>query len=161
MSWQDWFEHFGRTTADPRLLRALEAAGFPPVPPVPRDENDTRVEKGGVMLEFLDVNLCAGRLAGQAGGPGEGHGVLRALTFVANERQRETWPGALPFDLSAEQSQQALRTRLGPPAEVNDTLDWDRWRIDGRDVTVKYRPDRASLRRVTVEAFARTGAPLA
>jgi hypothetical protein len=155
MTWQDWFTFFKRTTQDPLLLKALADAGFPPIPPIPRDESDVRIEKGGLMLEFLDVALCPDLSRGL----GDGHGVLRAMTFVVNERGRETWPGDLPFGMTPGQSQRDLHARLGPPHETNDTLDWDRWKMEGLDVTVKYRPDRASLRRITVEAFERTGLP--
>jgi hypothetical protein len=155
MTWNDWFKLFRRTSDDAHLRQVLIAEGFPPVPPVPRDESDVRIEKGGLMLEFLDVALypSLGR------GLGAGHGILSAMTFVVSEPGRESWTGELPFGLEPQASQAGLRARFGDPVDENDTFDWDMWKLDGLDVTVTFKPDRSSISLITVEALDRGGEP--
>jgi hypothetical protein len=153
MTPEDWFGLFARTTGDAELLRILEAQGFPSeVPPIPSGSNDVRIEKGGLMLVFLDLVL----FPDLAGGLGRG-GALASMTFVVAERGRELWTGPLPFGLSASDAQADLRARFGEPTEASEGLQWDRWEIDGYPVTIKYTKDLAALRRVTVDALARTG----
>lgn len=153
MTPEEWFALFERTTGDRDLLQVLAAQGYGEVPPIPADSNDVRVEKAGLMLEFLDISL----FPDLADGLGDGHGVLASMTFVVAERLRDPWTGPLPFELKPSDSQADLRARFGPPLEVNDTFNWDRWEIDGYAVTIEYTKDLAALKLVTVRALARTG----
>lgn len=156
MHWQDWFKLFKRTSEDSEVRRVLQNEGFPPIPPVPRDEIDVRIVSGGLMLVFLDVSLYP-KLAG---GLGAGCGILGAMTFIVSKPKRETWVGELPFGLKPQDSQADLRARFGSPVDENDTFDWDMWKLEGYDVTVTFQPDRLSVRTVTVEALDRGGDPL-
>jgi hypothetical protein len=153
MTWEDWFGYFKRTTADPELRDALRKAGYPEVPPVPREESDSRVEEGGLLLVFLDVALYPSL----ASGLGAGYGVLGEMTFVVDEKGRAPWRGDLPFGLTPQSTQEDVRARLGQPEETNDTFNWDLWQVDGYTLIVEFTEDRSRLSLVTVEALPRSG----
>jgi hypothetical protein len=139
----EWLDLLGKDSADAKVKDALSKGGVHLIPPVAKDELDTRVKVDGLMLIFSVVDLFPGRTGG------DGTYVLSGLVFPLKLKWGE-YKGELPYKLKQTDSQKELRSRFGEPTEHNENLFWDEWTIDKLLVRAKYTPDGKSLASVTI-----------
>lgn len=70
---------------------------------------------------------------------GEGGLVLTGVSFLkANPPEWAGYTGDLPLQVRFEDSQRAVRARLGDPEWKNETLGTERWLKDGKRVFAQY-----------------------
>jgi hypothetical protein len=145
MHFKEWLSLFGRDSEDASVKAALAKRGVTKVPPIKKDRLDTRVEFDDSMLIFTTATLFPGRNAG-----GDGSSLLTGLVLPLKLKWGE-YKGELPFQLNRTDSQKTLRDRFGEPAESDEDLNWDEWKIDGLLLHITYNEDYDALTSVTVQ----------
>jgi hypothetical protein len=147
MDIQQWVDLFGRPADDPQVRDAVAQAGVKKPLKIKRDELGVRADipKIGMTIVFTDDSV----LNGKSGTPGRP--ILSAvMAEVDNRSKKDLYPGALPHGLDKAMSREKVLARLGPPAQSNDAVQTDAWRIDGLDYAVSFAEDLGSIIQVSI-----------
>jgi len=146
MDYKEWLNLFGRDSEDKKVKDALAKVGVKKIPPIKKDDTDTRVMLGDSMLIFSSPELFPSHEAG-----GDGSSILNALVLPLKGKKWGEYKRELPFQLDRADSQKKLRARLGEPIEHNEDFYWDQWKVDNLLLRVTYTEDLGSLTVVAVE----------
>lgn len=141
--YRDWARHFGKSTRHPDLVAEFQRAGVAKAPVIRRDELDTCIEFPGLTVNFADPVLIPTNEK-----VGAGVGVLFGIAM--HFADGPIYTGSIPYGVQPTDNRVSLRQRLGEPAESDDDEAWDRWIIDGHEVTAMYMDGFAALRSLSV-----------
>jgi hypothetical protein len=148
MDYKLWVELFGKSADDVQVREALKLAGITKVLKIGRDELSVAAEipgEGSTIL-FTDETILYRNANGVLGRP-----ILSAILLVMQHtRKYNLYKGPLPYQLTIDSSQSALRSRLGAPVEMDDEYRRDTWSIDGLLLTIIYSKDLQSVNRVSL-----------
>ncbi len=136
-----WIELLGKSQDDPEVKKALAAAGVKRIPRLDKDDFSVIFDlKGhGMSLEMTDEAYLE-KLKDQ--GIGEGPLILTGVdAYIERRKNRDLYTGALPYDLAASMTRDAVRKALGPPTESDDEIPYDSWLRAGVEVIVGYTKD--------------------
>jgi hypothetical protein len=133
MNYQEWLNLLGRDSEDTDVKVVLQKRGIKSVPPIKKDELDTRVQLDDAMLIFSTAELFPSRSSG-----GDGVSVLSGIILPLKGYEWGEYKGELPLKLQRTDSQKILRQRFGEPLQNNERFRWDEWEIDGLLTRVTY-----------------------
>lgn len=147
MNYETWSRLFGRTPDDPDVAAAVATAGIVKTLSIGSDELSVAADIAGqgMTILFTDESI----LRPQGGSVG-----LPILSSVGMLLQHPSVPhlykGPLPFGLSANTTQDAMRQRFGAPIEVGESRPWEIFSIDGLELCPTYSRDLQSIARLAL-----------
>jgi hypothetical protein len=141
--YRSWARHFGKSTRHPDVVAEFQRAGVAKAPVINRDELDTCIEFPGLTVNFADPLVIP-----TTEKVGAGVGVLFGIAM--HFADGPIYTGSVPYSVQPRDSRDSLRQRLGDPAESDDVEAWDRWNIDGFEVTAMYMDGFSAVRSLSV-----------
>jgi hypothetical protein len=139
MDLETWIRLFGKTQDAPVVKAALAAAGVKRVPRLEEDDTLVQIELKGHGLEVMLTDEAA--LKGLADQDiGEGPLVLSGVVAKCSKAHhgRDLYVGTLPYGVSADMSQDAVRKLLGRPDSNDDDIPVDIWQRDRLELVINY-----------------------
>lgn len=149
MDLMQWVELFGRDADDGEVRKALADAGIAERITIKRQALSEREDlpgQGTTVVFTSETMLRPDDPAAVVGRP-----ILSAVLVILDQANKDDlYQGPLPYHLGRSDGQGALRTRLGPPAKINQESAIDTWQIDGKKLAAIYSRDLQSLRKLTM-----------
>ncbi len=148
MDYKQWVDLFGKPADDPLVRTAVVKAGITKPLKIGRDELSViaDVPGKGMSIIFADDSVLH---------PGSGligRPILSTVNMaVQHPTRKDLYTGPLPFKLTKNSGQSALRDRFGAPVESEEDLRWDAWILEGLQLTVGYTKDLQGVRSVSVK----------
>lgn len=147
MNYETWSRLFGRTPNDPDVAAAVTAAGITKTLSIGSDELSVAADipGQGLTILFTDESILRPE-GGLAGLP-----ILSSVMMLLRHPSApHLYKGPLPFGLSANTTQGAMRQRFGTPIEVGEGRPWEIFSIEGFELSPTYSRDLQSITRLTL-----------
>ncbi|MDQ2067070.1 hypothetical protein Q9295_11835 [Xinfangfangia sp. CPCC 101601] len=141
--YRSWAQHFGKSTLDPAVVAECTRAGLAKPPVIKRHMLESYESFGGLTVNFADPVVL-----GRKDRLGSGVGILYGIAL--HLKGSKPYHGFLPYDVRPGDGQASLRAKFGAPKAVAKDGHWDKWLIDGTEVTASYAEDLQSLTTLTV-----------
>jgi hypothetical protein len=150
MNYKQWVDLFGKSAEDKQVRDVVAKAGVTGRIKIDRDELSTSKDikgEGTTIIFTSETILRPDDPSGVVGRP-----ILSGVLLILHDRKNKTnvYKGPLPYGLKKDESQTALRARLGKPVQSNQEYRTDAWLIDGLEVAATYSDDLKSLTQVSV-----------
>lgn len=144
MDYKRWVDLFGKAAEEEPLRSALVSVGITKVK-IPRDglAKSFDLVGQGMMITFTDESILKpdGIL---------GHPILSAVMMMLQPGMPNPYRGPLPYGLTQNAGQSALRTKFGAPIEKQKEFAWDRYAVGDLHMTVHFAEDFKSIHRLTL-----------
>ena len=149
MDYQRWVNLFGKPVDDVAVHEALTKSGIKGPIKIGKDDLSTRVDiadEGTTVVFTSETILRPDDPTAAVGRP-----IVSAVMVILDQSNKKNlYTGPLPYNLIKDNSQEALRARLGAPAQSNDKYRTDAWELDGMIVAASYSKDLQAITQVSL-----------
>lgn len=147
MDYQYWSQHFNKAANDLGLAAAISQAGITKPLTIESDGLSVAadVPGQGLTIVFTDESILRPEMGTV------GKAILSSVVMLLRHPSTpDLYRGRLPYGLTPETSQSAMRHRFGAPIESGDGRPWDIFQVDGLEVSPTYARDLKSIARLAL-----------
>ena len=150
MDFETWMKFFGTSQDDPQLKAAVSAAGVKKIPKLDDEETSVQFELKGHGLELVMTDESTlMKLKDQD--VGEGPLIMSGVVAkLGKSHGRDVYMGKLPFGVTGDMSQAAVRKLLGMPTSTGERHPVDIWTRKEHEIVARYPKDCQSITSLSV-----------